>query len=384
MGQRLFHDRGLAVNPKAAGLEFTYSCATCHHAAGGFGSGMLQGISEGGVGFGESGEGRRCDPNFVTTADFQPVRTPPALNLAWQRVMLWNGQFGAVGLNEGTEAAWVTGTPKAHNHLGFEGIETQAFAGMAVHRQLNPAMPDKNRNASIFTTPEYETLFERAFERAGESFSGVSEITTALAMAAYERTLLANRAPFQRWLRGENGTLRADELRGATLFFGKARCVECHTGPALNSDAFYRMGFADLDEAGKFHTLQEGELIKGKGEPTLGRGEFTGRAEDRFAFKVPQLYNLADQRFHGHGSSFGSVREVVEYKVEARSQHPAVQSLDIKPIDLSDAEVSDLVAFLEVGLYDPDLARYSPSELPSGLCGHTGDSAALTDLGCSP
>ena len=48
--------------------------------------------------------------------------------------MLWNGQFGATGPNEGTEASWGEGTPKFNNHLGYQGIETQAIAGLTVHR----------------------------------------------------------------------------------------------------------------------------------------------------------------------------------------------------------------------------------------------------------
>ena len=48
--------------------------------------------------------------------------------------MLWNGQFGATSDNIGTETNWTPGTPKETNNLGFEGIETQAIAGLGVHR----------------------------------------------------------------------------------------------------------------------------------------------------------------------------------------------------------------------------------------------------------
>ena len=41
--------------------------------------------------------------------------------------MLWNGQFGATSLNEGTEALWTEGTPKEKNHLGFEGLEPLGY-----------------------------------------------------------------------------------------------------------------------------------------------------------------------------------------------------------------------------------------------------------------
>ena len=37
------------------------------------------------------------------------------------------------------------------------------------------------------------------------------------------------------------------QMRGALLFFGKAKCSTCHTGPALNSMSFHALGMKDLD-----------------------------------------------------------------------------------------------------------------------------------------
>ena len=59
-----------------------------------------------GLGFGVKGEGRIKDPLYLEQdLDVQPIRTPSALNVAYQDVMLWNGQFGdifQIGLLEGT------------------------------------------------------------------------------------------------------------------------------------------------------------------------------------------------------------------------------------------------------------------------------------------
>ena len=61
------------------------------------------------------------------------------LNVAYQKVMLWNGQFGATSVNTGTESQWTADTPIETNFLGFEGLETQAIAGLGVHRmKVNP------------------------------------------------------------------------------------------------------------------------------------------------------------------------------------------------------------------------------------------------------
>jgi cytochrome c peroxidase len=48
--------------------------------------------------------------------------------VAYQDVMLWNGQFGGTGTNAGTEDNWTIDTPKEANNFGFQGVETQVIA----------------------------------------------------------------------------------------------------------------------------------------------------------------------------------------------------------------------------------------------------------------
>ena len=127
----------------------------------------------------------------------------------------------------------------------------------------------------------------------------------AKAIAAYERTLLANQSPFQRWLKGDREAMSVQQLKGALLFFGKAGCSGCHTGPALSSkvgaeaeDVFFAIGFADFDTtASNIHGVVDDKTSR-------GRGGFT----DDYKFKIPQLYNLIDTNVFGHGASFTSVR----------------------------------------------------------------------------
>ena len=59
----------------------------------------MQGIADGGLGYGVRGEGRHPNPVYDTDSlDVQPIRSPSILNAAYQEVQLWNGQFGAHGL----------------------------------------------------------------------------------------------------------------------------------------------------------------------------------------------------------------------------------------------------------------------------------------------
>ncbi len=374
LGQLLYHETGLAIAPFQSIAEGTYSCASCHFASAGFQAGRVQGIGEGGIGFGMNGEGRDASPAYLhEDLDVLPIRSPSAMNAAWQKVMLWNGQFGATGPNVGTEDSWTIGTPKENNFLGFEGIETQAIAGLSVHRL--------DFDTAWLEEVGYAPLFDAAFPDVDKS-ERYDRIRAGLAIAAYERTLLANKAPFQQWLEGDYDALAEIEKEGAVLFFGKAQCGTCHTGPALNSMTFYGYGMPDLDDNpnGVFNTGPDNPEHK-------GRGGFTLVPEDEYKFKTPQLYNMKDSPFLGHGGTFRSIREVVEYKNQAIPANPDVPASQLaanfQPLGLSASEVDAITAFLSEGLYDDDLQRYQPASVLSGLCFPNNDSQSQADLGCN-
>ena len=373
LGQLLFHETGLALNPRQEIGKGTYSCASCHFAAAGFQAGRFQAIAEGGMGFGVNGEERMRNNLYIEeNLDVQPMRSPSAMNGAYQKNLLWNGQFGATGVNIGTEEAWTADTPKETNHLGFEGLETQAIAGLEVHRM--------EIEESFLENNNYKDLFDAAFPGISEA-DRYDKIRAGLAIAAYERTLLANKAPFQDWLKGEAAAMSDEEKRGAILFFGKAQCASCHTGPALNKMEFHALGMHDIYSCPE-ETFKAGEELADH----LGRGGFTGIEADQYKFKVPQLYNLSDSPFYGHGSSFRTIKEVVVYKNQAIAENPkvpAVQLTDFQPLGLSNDEIDHITAFLTTALKDADLKRYEPESILSGNCFPNNDAISRYDLGCN-
>ncbi|MBU2995221.1 cytochrome-c peroxidase [Cellulophaga baltica] len=369
LGKLLFNETGIGLASLSDSNKETYSCASCHHSAAGFQSGIQQGIGEGGMGFGVQGESRIANPLFVDSLDVQPIRSPTVLNVAYQKLMLWNGQFGATDANIGTEENWTEGTPKAINFLGFEGVEIQAIAGLSVHRM----MLDKD----FCDTNSYTTLFDDAFSNIDIS-ERYSLETAGLAIAAYERTLLATNTNFQNWLKGDASAMTENEKEGAILFFGKAKCYECHTGPALNSEAFYGLGMNDLAGA-DVHGVIDDATKK-------GRGGFTNDANDYYKFKVPQLYNLADVKFFGHGGNFSTVREIIVYKNNAVRENDNVptRSLSDKfvPLGLTEEEIDLMTVFIEKSLYDNNLKRYDPLSLPTGFCFPNADVTSKSDMNC--
>ena len=379
LGKLLYHETGMtSTETNKTDMVNTWSCASCHNGQNGFKSGIRQGIGEGGVGF----DHRTFAEGMEELADIQPVTSPTVLNTAYQEVMLWNGQFGnviggMVNIGIDPERHFTEGTPKEANIRQLAGLETQAVAGLGVHRM------DVTSDDSILSNNEtYQMMFEAAY---GTSRPNDMLEAAALAIAAYERTILANRAPFQTFLRGDETALSIEEVEGAKVFFGKGGCAGCHNGPALSSptgsmaqEVFMTLGFNDLD-------MWE-ETVGVVNQATKeGRSGFTGDDMEKYAFKVPPLYNLIDTTVFGHGGSFTSGEEVVRYKVAAVPQHPDVDTVDYRfvPLDLSEEEINNLVTFLEISLHDPDLMRYVPTELPSGNCVTNNDEESRKDLGCT-
>lgn len=141
----------------------------------------------------------------------------------------------------------------------------------------------------------------------------------------------------------------------------------------------------------EFHALGMGDLLGEEvhrntaSDPAhRGRSSFTGKSEDDYKFKVPQLYNLKDSPFYGHGGTFHSVQDVIAYKNAADPENLKVRASQLAeefvPLNLNDEEIKQLTDFVENALYDASLLRYVPNSLPSGFCFPNNDSQTRVDL----
>ena len=61
------------------------------------------------------------------------------------------------------------------------------------------------------------------------------------ALAAYQRRLVSDDSPFDRFMAGD-GEISESAERGMQLFFGRAECWECHTGPLFSDGEFHNIG----------------------------------------------------------------------------------------------------------------------------------------------
>jgi cytochrome c peroxidase len=183
---------------------------------------------------------------------------------------------------------------------------------------------------------DYAELFRRAF---GDE--GVTRKNIAVAIAAYERTLVAAGSRFDRWFYGKQAdALTVEEQAGFTVF-NWSGCNACHTVDAMHAtftDNRFRNTGVEWARIG-------GELGPKKTDPDLGRFEISGRPEDRHAFRTPSLRNVALTAPYMHDGSLQTLREVVEWYDRGGSRDPGKDPM-VRPLRLSEAQKRQLEAFL--------------------------------------
>ncbi len=372
LGKLLFFEPIFANEPNHHRGLHTFTCSSCHVPEAGFRPSRMQGIADGGHGFGSQGESRVKSPIYRDEdIDAQGARPLATINVAFVENTMWNGSFGSDAHNVGTEAVWGISDPgTARNHEGLGALEGQNIEGLIVHRMMY--------SRDIIERAGYKELFDKAFPDMPDD-EKYSRKGASFAISAYLRQLLTNQAPFQKWLRGDLSAMTEQQKRGAFLFFGKAGCNGCHFEKNLGSMRFEALGVDDL--------YQHGGLKTGPNDArNLGRGGFTLREVDMFKFRTPQLYNLVDSGPYFHGGSKSTLEDVVRYFNEGIPENKTVPesavSFYIRPLGLSDQEVKDLVEFISYGLHDPNLQRYVPESVLSGLCFPNNDPLSVLDMGC--
>lgn len=267
LGKALFFDPRLSRSSSV-------SCASCHNPSLSWSDGLPRA-----VGF-----------------EMKPLarRTPPVMNLAWGTAFQWDGRA--------------------------ETLEQQARMPLTAPDEMNMTMDMVVER--LRATPGYQALFEKAFEQP----TSITPESVTAALATYQRTLVSGRAPFDRWVEGQDDALAPEAKRGFALFTGKARCASCHSTWRMTDDSFHDIGL--------------------KGED-LGRGKFAPPSvvTMQHAFKTPSLRDLRLQGPYMHDGSVQNLDDVIEHYVKGGAKRPSLSS-DMRPLELSADERRDLIAFL--------------------------------------
>jgi cytochrome c peroxidase len=195
----------------------------------------------------------------------------------------------------------------------------------------------------------YEALFGPVANDADILFANFGK-----AVAAYERRLIDQTSPFDRWMNGDASAMPAAAVRGARLFVGRAACNECHRGPLLSDGKFHNHAIPqpEAEDRGRYDGIAE--VLA---DPFNGAGAYADQKSpahlqdlapgplDLGAFKTPTLRNVARRAPYMHDGSLPDLPAVMEHYVSGGLDRPSRSTL-IEPLHLSPPEIKDLLAFL--------------------------------------
>ncbi|MFO1077578.1 MAG: cytochrome c peroxidase [Planctomycetota bacterium] len=314
LGQALFWDEQLSSSRSVA-------CGTCHvFQNGGADPRAATALHPGADGLFGTDDDAHCSPGvrlhdssgaLVQSPDFglaeqvTPRRAPSPINAAYAVSLFLDGRADGVFRDPLTQAvvlpaggaleSQIAGPPVSQvemAHLGRTWAEVaQDLVGrtpLALATNVPPALQQ------FVAGRDYDALFAQVF-----GSPGITPVRIVFAIAAYERTLISDQSPFDRYLAGQ-GTLPPMAMAGLTGAF-TTFCAPCHqdldpavltTGPVL--DDFRNIG------------------VRPPGED-LGRGAITQQNADRGRFRVPGLRNVALRAPYFHNGSQTSLQSVVDF-----------------------------------------------------------------------
>ena len=290
LGRYLFYDTRLSANG-------TQSCATCHEQARAF----------------TDGRGRAVG----STGQVHPRSSMSLANVAYASALTW-------------------GNPAVTR------LEDQALLPMFGDQpiELGLVRPADAFLARLRSEPTYRRLFPAAF--GDGDVVTIANVTRAL--AAFERTMISGRSPYDRYIFGrENDAISAAAKRGERLFFSESlACFQCHGGFTF-TDA------PDFD--GRRHRAPE--------------YQDNGLTKDAGAFKATTLRNVEVTAPYMHDGSLPTLEAVIDaYATGGRdsvNKSPVMHAFTITP-----DQKRDLIAFLnaltdEAFLHDAALADPWPA-----------------------
>jgi cytochrome c peroxidase len=334
LGDKLFNDKRFSSTGDV-------SCAKCHDPAKAFTDGPL--VTSEGV-------------NKLTGTR----NAPTVINAAYFKLFFWDGR--SIDLED-----------------------------QAQHPMINPVemgLPNHDPVLRIVRTdPDYVARFKKVFDKQGDQVT-MKEVQQAI--ASFERTIVAGDSPFDRWYYGhDDQAMNESAKRGFNIFLTKGRCVSCHTMEqdyALFTDnRFHNIGVgvnriqAEIPKfAPAFLTAKSAGTDVDKAVLTnpkvseLGRFAVTESLDEIGAFKTSTLRNVAVTAPFMHDGSLKTLRDVVEHYnnggITNKTDHVNdFLSGGIRPLNLTDQEMSDLVSFME-SLTSPQFAAQKAASATPASC----------------
>ena len=311
LGEVLFNDSGLSGDGKLA-------CSSCHLSSQGF-----------------------TDGKSLAEGKLKHVRnTQGLLDVGLQRWLGWDG---------GADSLWAA--------------------------SLRPLLSEVEMAAdipSLAATLKDRPHVSEAFSRwQSNEFSDEEWVVLASkAIAAYTRTLISSRTPFDDFYNAvltNNSTAISqypiEAKRGLKIFLSDANCHVCHFGPNFSNGEFHDTGRSFFTGVGRVDPGRYTGIKRVRQDPynLLGRFNGTGIESETMKtrtvklgqanfgqWRTPSLRNLMSTAPYMHDGSVGSLRAVVDSyaDIDPDRLHSKGESI-LKPLNLSTQDRNDLVSFLE-------------------------------------
>ena len=374
LGQKLFFEERYSENSQV-------SCATCHNPETGF---------------------QDDRANTALGLDFTGRHTPTVLNVAlgreedtdtsWQ---FWDGR---------KDSLWsqAMGPPESSVEMGGSRVGI-AYMLYDLYREeyedvfdAMPALRDDNDEPLYPTSGMPGDANWDALSAADQDMFNRIYSNFGKAIAAYERKIIRGSSDFDRFyteviIDGESDSdaLTASAKRGLKLFIGKAGCGECHNGASFSDWGFDNTGVAqegphlpDVDEgrlAGVDGVVGDifncaGDYSDHPSKTSCGVNGLKAKSVDEGAFKTPSLRNLTETAPYMHTGTFETLEDVVAFYNDGghESGFSGTKAEEIVPLNLTDQEQADIVAFLEslTGEELPAELMQAPTLPADKLSGH--------------
>lgn len=326
LGRLLFWDPILSGNQEVA-------CGTCHHPQFGYAENLDISIGVDGAGLGSRRQFVGSDPIPFVQRNSQTI-----LNTA----------FNGIDLDGSYDPA----TAPMFWDVRAEGLEAQALLPIITFEEMRGhAYAEDDALDTVIgrlaDNAEYRALFAEAF---GGGSAAVNTDNLGRALAAFQRTLVANDSPYDRYMRGESGAMSRAQILGMRQFV-QVGCINCHNGPMFSDYKLHVLGLPDN------HKL----LASDRG------------TEQTYAFRTPSLRNLAYTAPYMHNGILRTLDDVLDFyddvgDREERNINLRRDQLDplLRNLDDVDDNEREIIDFLEA-LNDDSFDKRIPERVPSGL-----------------
>ena len=322
----------------------------------------------------------RSKPNNVSIGANRSVRNSPSLlNVGFYDWYTWAGRLDSLWAQGASapESPDLAGNRCgiAHMLFNFYRSEYDAIFDDDLPAALDPAAPDAARFPAA-CKPKAAGAADGPWEMmAAADRVAIQRVMSNVgkSIAAYERKLVSQNSAFDKYVAGDVSAMSASAKRGLKVFIGQGFCVQCHTGPHFTDQKFHNLGVPQtganvpMTDTGRFDDLPKALANAYNMTSQFSDSVDTGMTKhmgvaavetDKGAFRSKNLRSVALTAPFEHNGVFATLREVIDFYDQGGGTTPYTKDEKIKPLNLTEQQKEDLVAFLESLTGEP-----VPSEL---------------------